>query len=171
VAQANGPSRVLDPSGVRDPAGAACEDAPPRGPDGPDGSDDARDVVHEHARALPDGTFLVRVSATDRAWARTLPRVPDGRTVTVTVGQADLAPVPADDLVASGYRIVGVASDRRPLGRLVDLCVPPDLREANPRWWAELVTRADRIFDPRLGPVARVLAAELALHRGAAVSG
>jgi hypothetical protein len=128
-------------------------------------------VVHEHARALPDGTLLVRVAASDRSWARTLPPVPGGRTVTVTVGQADLAPVPADDLVASGYRIVGVASDRRPLGLLVDVCVPPDLRLAHPQWWARLVDRAERIFDPRLGPVAKVLAAELALHRGAAVSG
>lgn len=135
------------------------------------GSDEARQAVHEQAGALPDGTLLVRVPAADRSWARTLPRVPGGRTVTVTVGQADLAPVPADDLVASGYRIVGVASDRRPLGRLVDLCVPPDLREANPVWWTELAARAERIFDPRLGPVARVLAAELALHRSASLPG
>jgi hypothetical protein len=128
-------------------------------------------VVHEHARPLPDGTLLVRVAASDRTWARTLPRVPGGRTVTVTVGQADLAPVPADDLVASGYRIVGVASDQRPLGLLVDVCVPPDLRLEHPAWWARLAERAERIFDPRLGPVAKVLAAELALHRGAVASG
>lgn len=124
--------------------------------------------VHEPPRTLPDGTLLVRVAVSDRGWARTLPVVPGGRTLTVTVGQADLAPVPADDLVASGYRIVGVASDHRPLGRLVDVCVPPDLREDHPTWWRSLAERAERIFDPRLGPVARVLAAELALHRGAA---
>jgi hypothetical protein len=127
--------------------------------------------VHDHGRELPDGTLLVRVPATDRGWPRRLPRVPDGRTLTVTVGQADLAPVPADELVASGYRIVGVAAEHRPLGRLVDVCVPPDLRAAHPVWWTELVACADRIFDPRLGPVAKVLAAELALHRGAASSG
>jgi hypothetical protein len=127
--------------------------------------------VHDHAQRLPDGTLLVRLAATDRGWARTLPRVPDGRTLTVTVGLAELAPVPADDLVASGYRIVGVAADHRPLGRLVDVCVPPDLREAHPGWWNDLAARADRIFDPRLGPVARVLAAELALHREAVASG
>lgn len=127
--------------------------------------------MHHHAQELPDGTLLVRVSVTDRSWARTLPKVPDGRTLTVTVGSADLAPVPADDLVASGYRIVGVAADHRPLGRLVDICVPRDLRSAHPGWWGELAARADRIFDPRLGPVARVLAAELALHRRAAGSG
>lgn len=127
--------------------------------------------MHDHPQRLPDGTLLVRVAAADRGWPRTLPPVPGGRTLTVTVGLADLAPVPADDLVASGYRIVGVAADHRPLGRLVDVCVPPDLREDFPRWWEDLVSRADRIFDPRLGPVARVLAAELALHRDAVASG
>jgi hypothetical protein len=126
--------------------------------------------VLERPRDLPDGTLLVRVPAADRAWARQLPPVPGGRTLTVTVGHVDLAPVPADDLVASGYRIVGVASDHRPLGRLVDVCVPPDLRAAHPAWWVALVERADRVFDPRLGPVARVLAAELDLHRRAAAS-
>lgn len=126
--------------------------------------------MHDEAQALPDGTLLVRVPVTDRSWARTLPRVPAGRTCTVTVGQADLAPVAADDLVASGYRIVGVAADHRPLGLLVDVCVPPDLRAAHPAWWADIAGRADRIFDPRMGPVARVLAAELALH-GAAATG
>lgn len=126
--------------------------------------------MQDHPQELPDGTLLVRVAATDRGWARTLPRVPDGRTLTVTVGQADLAPVPADDLVASGYRIVGVAAAHRPLGRLVDVCVPPDLREEHPSWWSALAARAERIFDPRMGPVARVLAAELAMHRGAATS-
>jgi hypothetical protein len=44
------------------------------------------------------------------------------------------------------------------------------LRE-HPAWWARLAERAERIFDPRLGPVAKVLAAELALHRGAVASG
>lgn len=124
--------------------------------------------MHDEAQALPGGTLLVRVPVADRGWARHLPPVPAGRTCTVTVGHADLAPVAADDLVASGYRIVGVAADHRPLGPLVDVCVPPDLRRAHPAWWQALAGLADRIFDPRLGPVARVLAAELELHRAAA---
>jgi hypothetical protein len=33
-----------------------------------------------------------------------------------------------------------------------------------------MVELADRVFDPRLGPVARVLAAELDMHRRAASS-
>lgn len=114
--------------------------------------------------APPPGTLLVRVPARDRAWVRTLPPVPDGRTLTVTLGHVDLAPVPVDDLVAAGYRIVGAAADHRPLGWLVDVLVPPDLRERNPKWWEALVTRADRVFDLQLGPVARVLAAEVDVH-------
>ncbi len=131
----------------------------------------ARTTVHDRTRHLPEGTLLVRVPAADRGWARRLPRVPEGQALTVTVGSAELVPVPADDLVAGGYRIVGVAADHRPLGLLVDLCVPPDLRARNPRWWTELVALADRVFDPRLGPVARVLAAELDLHRRAVAGG
>ncbi|MEX1177512.1 MAG: hypothetical protein WEB09_03535 [Nitriliruptor sp.] len=127
--------------------------------------------MHHQEHDLPEGTLLVRVPAAGRAWARELPRVPGGRVLTVTVGAADLAAVPADDLVAGGYRIVGVAADHRPLGRLVDICVPPDLRAAHPDWWVTLVGLADRVFDPRLGPVARVLAAELDLHRRAVAGG
>lgn len=126
--------------------------------------------MHEAPRHLPEGTLLVRVAATDRGWARRLPPVPGRWTLTVTVGRSDLAPVPADDLVAGGYRIVGVAAAHRPLGPLVDVCVPPQLRAAHPAWWRELVHLADRVFDPRLGPVARVLAAELDLHRRAAAT-
>jgi hypothetical protein len=126
--------------------------------------------VQGEGHELPDGTLLVRVPAVDRTWARHLPPVPGGHTLTVTVGHADLAPVPADDLVASGYRIVGVAADHRPLGRLVDVCVPPDLRAEHAAWWVAMVALADRVFDPRLGPVARVLAAELDMHRRAVSS-
>jgi hypothetical protein len=142
----------------------------PAAPDGPADTRDGRGDVQGEVHELPDGTLLVRVPAVDRTWARHLPPVPGGRTLTVTVGHADLAPVPADDLVASGYRIVGVAADHRPLGRLVDVCVPPDLRSEHPAWWVAMVERADRVFDPRLGPVARVLAAELDMHRRAASS-
>jgi hypothetical protein len=110
-----------------------------------------------------DGTVLVRVPATDRAWARQLPTVPVG-TLTVTVGHPDLLPVPVDDLVGGGYRIVGVASAQRPVGRNVDVLVPASLRREHPGWWAELVTMAERVFDLRHGPVQRVFAAELDLH-------
>jgi hypothetical protein len=116
------------------------------------------------------GTLLVRVPARDRGWVRTLPPVPAGGPLTVTLGHADLAPVPVDDLVAGGYRIVGIAADHRPLGDVVDVLVPASLRLAHPDWWAVMRARADRIFDLAFGPVARVLAAEVDLHLRAADS-
>lgn len=113
---------------------------------------------------LPVGTLLVRVPAASSAWPRTLPAVPAGATVTVTLGRATLLPDDGDGLVGSGYRVAGVAADHRPLGDVVDLLVTPALREAEPAWWAEVRGRADRVFDLRFGPVAALLAAEIALH-------
>jgi hypothetical protein len=118
--------------------------------------------------ALTDGSVLVRVAAPDRSWARRLPPVPAGHTLTVTVGHPDLLPVPADDLLGSGYRIVGVAAEHRPVGWTIDVLVPAEVRAADPDWWRELLGVAERVFDLRLGPVQRVLAAELDLHLRAA---
>ena len=114
--------------------------------------------------APPAGTLLVRVSAAGPAWPRSLPAVPVGHRVTVTLGQAELIPGPGDGLEPSGYRVAGVAADHRPLGSVVDLLVPADLRHAEPEWWAEIRERADRVFDLAFGPVAQLLSAEVALH-------
>lgn len=108
--------------------------------------------------------MLLRLPAHDRTWAAGLPPVPDGHVLTVTVGHPDLVPVPADDLVGSGYRIAGVASARRPVGYTVDVLVPRDPRDRHPDWWRALAAPALRIFDLRMGPVRTVLAAELELH-------
>jgi hypothetical protein len=111
-----------------------------------------------------DGSVLVRLAAPDQSWARRLPAVPGGRTLTVTVGHPALLPVPVDDLVGGGYRIVGVAAVHRPVGRTIDVLVPGDLLGTHPQWWEQLVTLAERVFDLRHGPVQRVFAAELDLH-------
>lgn len=126
--------------------------------------------VHAAAASTPpaDGTVLVRIPVPGRTWLRLLPPVPAGWTLTVTLGTADLGPVPADDLVACGYRIAGVAPGDHPPGRIVDVLVPPEVRTAHPDWWASLRVLADRLFDLRMGPVQAVLAAELSLHRQAA---
>jgi hypothetical protein len=126
--------------------------------------------VPPSAAATPptEGAVLVRLAALDRTWATALPRVPDGRVLTVTVGHPDLVPVPADDLTAAGYRIAGVASARRPVGSTIDVLVPHDLRVRHPGWWRALAQHAIRIFDLRMGPVRVVLAAELELHLRAA---
>jgi hypothetical protein len=117
--------------------------------------------------AFADGDVLVRLPAPDRSWPRSLPAAPDGWLLTVTLGHPRLVPVDADRLDAAGYRIVGTASEHRPIGLVVDVLVPAALRTAEPDWWGLVLARAERVFDLRLGPVQQVLAAELELHRQA----
>lgn len=114
--------------------------------------------------ALPAGTLLVRVPVGGPSWPRSLPVVPLGHHVTVTLGHTALLPGPDDGLSASGYRIAGVAADHRPLGAVVDLLVPAGLRTCDPVWWQELRGHAERVFDLAFGPVAHLLSAEVALH-------
>lgn len=115
-------------------------------------------------RRPPDGSVLVRVSADGPQWASRLPMVPTTAVLTVTVNDAALVPVPVDDLIAGGYRIVGVADPDRPLGACVDVLVPGDLRDAEPEWWGRLRAISSRIFDLRMGPVLAVLGDELEQH-------
>lgn len=114
---------------------------------------------------VPTGAVLVRVFAHGLSWVRSLPVVPNGATVTATVSSSRLQRVPADDLVSHGYRLAGVSSSRpRGAGEVVDLLVLPELRSGHVDWFRELLGRADRAFDCDLGPVQRLLGAELALH-------
>jgi hypothetical protein len=129
---------------------------------------DSREVAVPPVPEITDSSVLVRIPAPDRSWAATLPAVPDDHVLTVTLGHPRLLRMPVDDLVAAGYRIAGVASEHRPIGDCVDVLVPESLRLLHPAWWRDLVHRADRVFDLRLGPVQQVLAAELALHARAA---
>jgi hypothetical protein len=110
------------------------------------------------------GAVLVRLPVQDGAWGSALPRVPAGWTLTVSLGHPALLPIPRDELRARGYEVVGVATDRAPVGRSVDVLVPGALRSAEPHWWEELGHRASRIFDLRMGPVLALLSSQLALH-------
>lgn len=112
---------------------------------------------------LPEDAVLLRLPVVDRGWPSQLPAPPRGTRVTVTVGQAELLPDPAD-ASDRGYLVVGAASDARPIGAVVDVLVPRALQEDAPAWWQDLLARAHRAFDLRLGPVQQVLGAELALH-------
>jgi len=116
-------------------------------------------------QTLPtDGAVIVRLRAPDRTWISELPVVPGSRTLTVTVGRADLLPVPVEELMSRGYRLVGVAAEHRPIGPTVDVLVPADLRESEPQWWQQLEPLSERVFDLRMGPVRMVLAAEIDVH-------
>lgn len=113
--------------------------------------------------APPPGAVLVRTRASGPDWVARLPTVPHGGVVTASVGHPRLRAVPAADLLASGYRVVGVHGTR-PDDDTVDLLVHAGLVEAHPHWWQQLVAIADRAFDLRHGPVQRVLGREIALH-------
>ena len=114
--------------------------------------------------SLPGDAVLLRLPATDQGWPLALPPVPAGLEVTVTVGHPDLLPTDIEDARARGYRIVGAASDQRPIGSKVDVLVTGAQRAAAPAWWTELLARSERAFDLRLGPVQLVLRSELDLH-------
>ncbi len=113
---------------------------------------------------LPDGALLVRVAACGPGWASSLPEIPDGSEATVTLGRPELLPVDTAAARTRGYRIVGTASGDRPIGDVVDVLVPWELRVEAPGWWDQLVATAQRVFDPGLGPVQRMLQAELTVH-------
>lgn len=110
-----------------------------------------------------DAGLLVRLRADDRDWARSLPRVPGRRSLTVTLGHPGLVPEDTRGLRRAGYQIVGVLDGRRGADH-VDILVPADLRAAEVAWWERLRGAAERVFDLRMGPVQHVLAAEIGLH-------
>jgi hypothetical protein len=114
--------------------------------------------------ALPADAVLLRLPVEGRDWPTTLPAVPEGGQVTVTLGHPELVPADPGPARARGYHVVGAASEHRPLGSVADLLITADLRDAAPAWWEALLGRASRVFDLRLGPVQQVLSAELALH-------
>lgn len=113
--------------------------------------------------APPPGSVLVRTRAVGPDWATRLPAVPRGNLVTASVGSPRLRAVPAADLLASGYRVVGVHGTTSD-DDTVDLLVRASLVDAHPGWWRQLRAVADRAFDLRHGPVQRVLGHEIALH-------
>ena len=113
---------------------------------------------------LPADAVLLRLPVEGRDWPSTLPEVPRGGQVTVTVGHPDLMPDDPAPARTRGYHIVGAASEYRPLGSVADLLITAELRDAAPGWWDALLRRASRVFDLRLGPVQQELSAELALH-------
>lgn len=111
---------------------------------------------------VTDDDVLVRLPASGHGWPGTLPPVPGGHLLTLSLGHPSLLPA-ARGALPGGYRIVGVAT-ARPIGHTIDVYVPAMVRDDHPDWWRSLVARAERVFDLRFGPVRRVLAAEIALH-------
>lgn len=122
------------------------------------------DGAGDDCLAPPTGGALVRVHADDGSWVHRLPTVPRGCTITVSTATAAQREVGAADLLHSGYRITG----RQPSSRLpaaVELLVNADMMAAEPAWWRQLLTVADRAFDLRLGPVQAVMGSHLRAHQ------
>lgn len=121
------------------------------------------DAMHDDGLAAPAGAALVRVLATDGTWIRRVPEVPNGATVTVSIGTRAHRDVSDLDLLRSGYRIVGPHPGSS-LPKGVELLVPGDLMASEPAWWRALLEVADQAFDLRLGPVQVVLGNHLTPH-------
>jgi hypothetical protein len=110
------------------------------------------------------GAVLVRIPATTTAWIDRLPPVPEGSRVTVSVSRPSLLDVPAASVRSRGYRLVGIHAPSDTDTGQIDLLVTWALIESAPAWWREVLALAERAFDVRLGPVQRILGAEIALH-------
>ncbi len=128
------------------------------------------DETHDTTPWPPPGALLVRVPVEPASRLLRLPRVPEGHTVTVTVNLTDPNALPAATLAHLGYRIVDRFANVRSLNEpCADLLVMPETR-ADGDWLTELTMMAERVFALDLGPVRKVFAEELAVHRLAPVS-
>ena len=109
-----------------------------------------------------DGALLVRVAASDADWVPGLPPVPPGWGLTVSLTGPARDREPAA-LAARGYRLVGELA-LRDAPRRADVLVPEGLRERERPWWWSFLLLAERVFDPRMGPVLALLGPILQRH-------
>jgi hypothetical protein len=119
---------------------------------------------------VPDQTAVlvrVRVDEADASWPP-LPPVPTGAFVSYSASSPQVA-ARLSALEEHGYVFAGVHAPalRAAETDLLDLLVPTDLIEDEPEWWALLVAQAWRALPLLHGPVARVFADLVALHRTA----
>lgn len=112
--------------------------------------------------AVLDGALLVRIAASDRDWVPGLPPVPPGWGLTVSLA-GPAREQEAASLAARGYRLIGELPARG-ASRTADVLVPEELRERERPWWWSFLLLAERVFDPRLGPVLAVLGPVLQRH-------
>ena len=109
-----------------------------------------------------DGALLVRIAAADADWVQGLPPVPPGWGLTVSVA-GPVRDREAEALTARGYLLVGGLPDRG-APRTADVLVPEGLRERERPWWWSFLLLAERVFDPRMGPVLALLGPVLERH-------
>lgn len=111
------------------------------------------------------GSTVLRIVVDGPGWARSLPPVPHGATVTVTCSDLELL-TDRLELEQLGYTFAGVC--RNPLlppgVEAADLLVPAALVDEHPAWWQEAAACADRAFPLAFGPVLRLLGDLLRVH-------
>ena len=106
---------------------------------------------------------LLRLPVDAGAWAEDLPPVPDGCRVTVSFSSDDACTEHAEALQLLGYTVVGVLQTAGP--PCADVVIEPAVATGHPTFWRSLGKRADRAYNLAAGPVAGLLAPQLALHR------
>lgn len=132
------------------------------------GTDEDRGTRMPTTARLPealDGALLVRIAASDADWVQSLPPVPPGWGLTVSLA-GPARDREAEALTARGYRLVGELPDRG-APRTADVLVPEGLRERERPWWWSFLLLAERVFDPRMGPVLALLGPVLQRHMDA----
>lgn len=113
--------------------------------------------------AALDGVLVRRPASKD--WLSSLPPVPDGADVTVSLTDAAAAIRHAAELASGGYVPVGAAGCATADTVMADFLVPRALATSQWEWLASLLGSDGRIFEPALGPVRLVLRPVLAAHR------
>ncbi len=135
------------------------------------GDDDRNDEVTttlgpRQPPTVGDGA-VVRIRVAEGWWAESVPPVPDGYRVTVSLPDGTGRDEHAEALGRLGYLVVDAAPAASADPDCADFFVPQQLLEAHPTYWRSLADRADRAYSLALGPVRRLLGEVLAAHAAA----
>ena len=103
--------------------------------------------------------MLVRFLVSDGPWAEDIPPVPDGFTVTVSFGSANVADEHGEALALLGYNVVELPPALQlTVSHIADFLVSADLIECHPTYWRSVAGRATRVYHLALGPAAALVA-------------
>lgn len=110
--------------------------------------------------------LCVEVCVEDATWIEDLPPAPANRNVTVSFDSARYVARDQQAVEQLGYVNVGAGSVSH-VRDVAHLVVPMAILNSHPRWWRALLDLAQRVYDPRFGPVQLALREVLARHQGA----
>jgi hypothetical protein len=113
--------------------------------------------------ATVEDSALVRLPVAPGAWAESLPPVPDGYAVTVSLSSAALAEEHGEALALLGYDVVDGPEDP-PDSSVAWMLVSASLAQAHPTWWGRVRHLSDGVFRLAMGPAVRRYEALLRAH-------